>query len=169
MHYFITSPCSFTPPLVQARAPKWTFFNHHSTVVFWLIQSLKAHKFTVCGRHGRQHETPHIILCAAWKLISFTLWPNKSLPRLKQNANSTLLRFCVLQSKLLCQKKTRRGVLKPKRHEGKTDLWHQAECAGLQVSPVISDGGARDFPGQCPLSKGCKIRPGPLALNYQTV
>lgn len=95
MHYFITSPCSFTPPLVQARAPKWTFFNHHFTVVFWLIQSLKAHKFTVCGRHGRQHETPHIILCAAWKLISFTLWPNKSFPRLKQNANSTLLRFCV--------------------------------------------------------------------------
>lgn len=109
MHHFITSPCSFTPPLVQARATKWTFFNHHFTVVFWLTQSLKAHKFTVCGRHGRQHETPHIILCAAWKMISFTLWPNKSFPRLKQNANSTLLRFCVLQSKLLCQKKNEAG------------------------------------------------------------
>lgn len=33
----------------------------------------------------------------------------------------------------------------------KADPWYQAEHAGLQASPGMSDSGARDLPGQCPL------------------
>lgn len=39
---------------------------------------------------------------------SFTLWPNKNFPRPKQNANSTLLQFCVLQSKHQNRKKKKK-------------------------------------------------------------
>lgn len=64
MHYFITSPCSFTPPLVQARAPKWTFFNHHFTVVFWLIVIESTQVYSLRStRPTAWNSTHHLVCC----------------------------------------------------------------------------------------------------------
>lgn len=150
-HYCITSYL-FTPATtsIADQRTQMDIFNHHFTVVFWIITSLKADQFTVCGRHGQQHEAPHTASCAA-KLISFTLRPNKSFPRPKQNANSTLLRFCMLQSELLCQKSEagsfqtatagQKWPLTPRRTSWDPDL-------SVSFSRVVhGDGGATDFPG----------------------
>lgn len=61
--------------------------SHHSSVLFWLITSLRAPPFTVCGLYGQQGETPHGVRWAA-DLISFIPQPNKSSPRPEQNVNS---------------------------------------------------------------------------------
>lgn len=146
-------------------------FNHHSTVVFWLITSLKAYKFTVGGRHGWQHETPHIVLWAA-ELISFTLCPNKRLLRPKQNVNSTLLRLCMLQLKLLCQKNEvgsietmaqgRNLSLTPSWMNWNPDLTHEFYQGG-----TVQRLSKHRFPRSVSLSKRCKMMV--LAPDNETV
>lgn len=82
-------------------------------------------------------NSTHCIQKAA-KLISFTLRPNKSFPRPKQNVNSTLLRFCILvYSQTSGPEKWCLEVLKPQ-HGVNTDLWHQAEWTGIQVFSQVT-------------------------------
>lgn len=90
--------------LLKTTEPKWLF---SITTSFWsfVLLSMKAYKFTVCGR---RHETTHFILRVA-NSIPFTIWINKSIPRPKKNVNYILLWFWMLQFKLLCQRKPGEG------------------------------------------------------------
>lgn len=65
--------------------------------------------------------------------------------------------------------KKRQGVLKQNCPLTPSRMIWDPGPDDLYTKLVHGDGGATDFPGQCPLSKGCKIRPALLALNYQTV
>lgn len=136
-------------------------FNHHFTVVFWLItsSSTSVRVYSLWSTRPTAWNSTHCLVCAA-KLISFTRRPNKSFPRPKQNANSNPAAVLYVTVETLVPEE-RGGEFWNR--DTRSELTFDTERSELgsrsQQWSVHCDGGASDFSGQCPLSKEYKVSP----------
>lgn len=121
-------------PLVQTRAHQMDAFNHHFTVVFGLITSLKVHEFTVCGSAWGDSIKRHTLSCELQSWFHLLYGQTKASHDQGRMQTAPCCGF-VCYSENCCATKTSRGVLKPQ-HKEKEDLWHRVEWSGIQVSPV---------------------------------
>lgn len=91
-----TVPLTLLPFIFTSLPPHIVYFNWSAS------QSTQMVHFTPAVNESMQVYSLWSRWPTAWSSThppSFTLWPDKNFPRPKQNANSTLLRFGVLQSK----------------------------------------------------------------------
>ncbi len=151
-------------------------FNHHFTVVFRLITSLKAYTLgrqsTVYSLWLTAWNSTHCLVCCEVDFI-YSLAKQK-LPTTKAECKQHPAAVLYVTVKTSVPEKRGRGLWN---HDTRSKFTfntkqnelgsrsHQQSLPGwftVMVEPQVS-------PGQCPLSKGCKISPGLLAQNYQTV
>lgn len=176
MHYLPL----FFPPVSECtssadQSTQMDVFNHHFTVVFWLITSLKAYSLgwqsTVYSLRSTAWNSTHCLVCC--KVDFIYSMAKQKLPTTKAECKQHPAAVLYVTVKTSVPEK-RGGEFWNHNTRSKFTFDTKQNELGSRCHQWSSPGwfhgdGRATGPRSVSTIKGCKIRPGLLALNYQTV